>query len=133
MGNLPDHQDRCGKPLLHCSVWSSAGNDPMDATGPVFTEVGPFFKLHAAFVNNFDEALATLDRCRLDPKVSGWLMAVQQAEGADLQSLLIMPVQRLPRYVMLLQQLVKYSPEAHTDFAGLVTSLEHLDLLIRSF
>jgi hypothetical protein len=42
----------------------------------------------------------------------GWLNKVE-GEGASLQSFLIMPIQRLARYVLLLRQLIKHSKKSH--------------------
>ena len=41
----------------------------------------------------------------------------------DLPAILIQPVQRMPRYQLLLQQLVKLTPEEHVDRANLEAAL----------
>eukprot|EP01111_Echinosteliopsis_oligospora_P011941 TRINITY_DN4042_c0_g1_i2.p1 TRINITY_DN4042_c0_g1~~TRINITY_DN4042_c0_g1_i2.p1 ORF type:complete len:130 (-),score=17.79 TRINITY_DN4042_c0_g1_i2:10-399(-) len=41
----------------------------------------------------------------------------------DLVDFLILPVQRIPRYVMLLQDLRKYTPSSHPDFTPLQEAL----------
>lgn len=38
-------------------------------------------------------------------------------------SLLINPIQRIPRYVLLLRELIKYTPPTHPDFPLLQSSL----------
>ena len=38
-----------------------------------------------------------------------------EAKGLFLISYLIMPVQRVPRYIMLLEDLLKHTPEDHSD------------------
>jgi len=37
----------------------------------------------------------------------------------DLHDLLIMPIQRCPRYLLLLQELIKYTPHVHPDYKDL--------------
>ena len=39
-------------------------------------------------------------------------------------SVLIMPVQRLPRYILLLKDLIKYTPETHSDYLKLKEAME---------
>lgn len=39
--------------------------------------------------------------------------------GLDLESLLILPVQRIPRYIMLLKDLYRHTPPAHPDYEHL--------------
>jgi hypothetical protein len=49
-------------------------------------------------------------------------------QGANLEALLILPVQRIPRYRLLMEQLIKYTPEDHPDHATLQTSLATISL-----
>lgn len=46
--------------------------------------------------------------------------------GHTLRSLLIMPVQRIPRYNLLLQELLKETPDSHPDFANLTDALDSM-------
>jgi hypothetical protein len=46
--------------------------------------------------------------------------------GRDLCSLLIAPIQRIPRYVLLLQDLLKATPEYHVEYAGLCKAVNKL-------
>ncbi|GAM28426.1 hypothetical protein SAMD00019534_116020 [Acytostelium subglobosum LB1] len=61
-----------------------------------FTDI---FNKHKSSVASF------LEKARADP----------QCNGQDLSSLLIMPVQRLPRYVLLLNELLKNTPPGHRN------------------
>ena len=49
--------------------------------------------------------------------------ASKSCGSQSLQSLLIMPVQRVPRYRLLIQELLKNTPEAHADSASLRNAL----------
>eukprot|EP01118_Nematostelium_gracile_P013603 TRINITY_DN5162_c0_g1_i1.p1 TRINITY_DN5162_c0_g1~~TRINITY_DN5162_c0_g1_i1.p1 ORF type:complete len:211 (+),score=58.68 TRINITY_DN5162_c0_g1_i1:54-686(+) len=44
----------------------------------------------------------------------------------ELESYLITPVQRIPRYQLLIQQLVKYTPKSHRDYNNLITAWEQI-------
>ena len=45
--------------------------------------------------------------------------AVAKCNGLDILSFLVMPIQRLPRYVMLLEDMFKHTPDSHPDHADL--------------
>ena len=47
-----------------------------------------------------------------------------RCHGLDLTSFLIMPVQRVPRYRMLIEEIVKQTPPDHPDMQSLATALE---------
>ncbi len=44
----------------------------------------------------------------------------------NIESLLIMPVQRIPRYRLLLEQLLKYTPAEHEEYAVVRTALDKI-------
>jgi hypothetical protein len=44
----------------------------------------------------------------------------------DLESLLILPVQRVPRYIMLLRDLLRHTPPTHPDYASLGLACERV-------
>jgi hypothetical protein len=44
-------------------------------------------------------------------------------QGQNIESLLILPVQRIPRYRLLLEQLLKYTSEGHPDYVVIESSL----------
>jgi hypothetical protein len=47
-------------------------------------------------------------------------------------SYLIMPVQRLPRYVLLLEQLVEATPVGHADHAPLTAALRQMRDIVQA-
>ena len=47
-------------------------------------------------------------------------------QGQDLSACLIVPVQRLPRYVLLLQDLLKATPEYHVEHKNIIIAIEKL-------
>lgn len=46
--------------------------------------------------------------------------------GLDLGAFLLTPVQRIPRYILLLKQLLKYTDESHPDFHHVNICLDRL-------
>ena len=92
--------------------------------GAVFKRFAPFLKMYRTYLNNNSDAMAAVQK-RLDSERKGTVfsrtvmsfIAREKAtmtlgkfcssRGEPLESLLIQPVQRLPRYKMLLEELLK--------------------------
>jgi hypothetical protein len=90
--------------------------------GDIFLELVPLMKMYTQYVNNFDHANkaaeACLERDRFYLYVQNQLKEAP-TEGLTLMSYLIMPVQRLPRYEMLLRALLKLTEVYHADYDNL--------------
>jgi hypothetical protein len=90
--------------------------------GDLFRDFGRFFLLYTEFVNNHNNANTELQR--LSKKHTAFRTFLQTAEGSaeckrmTLSSYLITPVQRVPRYKLLLAELLKNTPADHPDFAA---------------
>ncbi|KAL7719746.1 Pleckstrin (PH) domain-containing protein [Entamoeba marina] len=72
----------------------------------------PFMKAYKQFVSNNENAFSILSEWEDDKEISDILEECRTSIPAeiqhDLRSLLIMPVQRIPRYVLLLKELKTY-------------------------
>eukprot|EP01134_Creolimax_fragrantissima_P007519 CFRG7519T1 len=77
------------------------------------------------YVNDYDRSIETLSALRLQPAMKRFLEERRESRGIkeDLSDLLITPVQRIPRYSMLLEQILKYTPVKHPDAANLKNAL----------
>lgn len=95
--------------------------------GTVMKSMSPFFKMYTEYVNNYDTANDLY--MKLKEKKKGFAQfldkqyANPQCAGLDLPSFLIQPVQRIPRYRLLLQDIVKNTPEDHIDYKNLSFAL----------
>eukprot|EP01117_Protostelium_nocturnum_P012409 TRINITY_DN4582_c0_g1_i1.p1 TRINITY_DN4582_c0_g1~~TRINITY_DN4582_c0_g1_i1.p1 ORF type:complete len:882 (-),score=333.69 TRINITY_DN4582_c0_g1_i1:22-2667(-) len=80
----------------------------------------------------------TIDKLRVLDKKSSWQAFLQEVKErpdsrrGELSFFLIQPVQRCPRYELLLNQLIKHTPETHPDFKGLNKALEDSQELVIS-
>eukprot|EP01090_Pellita_catalonica_P023517 TRINITY_DN9755_c0_g1_i1.p1 TRINITY_DN9755_c0_g1~~TRINITY_DN9755_c0_g1_i1.p1 ORF type:complete len:716 (+),score=118.41 TRINITY_DN9755_c0_g1_i1:44-2191(+) len=77
---------------------------------------------YSAYVTNYDKASETLNTLLEKKKnVASFLAAVvaTTTQKLDCAAYLIMPIQRLPRYVLLLQNLVAWTPKDHVDYTNL--------------
>jgi len=80
-----------------------------------------WIKLYKHYINQYDTAAKYVKEWRETVKPFGkylketeWTPALQ---CTNLESLLVTPIQRLPRYVLLLEEIAKYTPENHPDHA----------------
>ena len=44
----------------------------------------------------------------------------KEFRGLDLEGFLVKPVQRLPKYILLLKDLLKYTPKDHPDYGNIL-------------
>eukprot|EP01105_Mastigella_eilhardi_P021956 TRINITY_DN536_c0_g1_i11.p1 TRINITY_DN536_c0_g1~~TRINITY_DN536_c0_g1_i11.p1 ORF type:complete len:1299 (+),score=392.00 TRINITY_DN536_c0_g1_i11:58-3954(+) len=95
--------------------------------GQVFLDNIRFIKLYPYYVNNHNTALATLQSCKSKyPMFNKFIQTVDYTPalaGFNLEGLFIVPVQRIPRYVLLLSDMLKSTPLVHPDFQPLTDAL----------
>ncbi|CAM9348282.1 unnamed protein product, partial [Phaeothamnion confervicola] len=95
--------------------------------GGVFTEAAARFGLYSSYINNYDDAMLRLKELEANPEFRAFVRACELQEpchGLDVRSFLIQPVQRVPRYKLLLSELLKHTRDTHPDFGNLRTGLE---------
>eukprot|EP01133_Synstelium_polycarpum_P015395 gene15395-18258_t len=99
---------------------------PYSIIGKSFTTLGVFLKAYTDYVKNFDHSLQRIEACSKDMKFVAFIKAAEDRMNprSRLESLLITPVQRIPRYVLLLQDLLKHTEESHPDYPHISEGLE---------
>lgn len=109
------------------------GSDSLGDTkvGQIFINYSSFFKMYMQYLSNFEIALTR--RAELMCKNRKFLNFLEKAEkdsrcrGMGIESFLVTPVQRIPRYRMLLEQILKYTPDSHADHVNLFNSLSKIN------
>ena len=91
----------------------------------------PFFKIYYIYCDNFDTSNQTLWGMKNDKsKNPMFIKFLEGYEGKevfkymDLSSFLVMPVQRLPKYVLLFKDLLKSTENSHPDYNDIEKCLE---------
>ncbi|GAB5362981.1 hypothetical protein AAMO2058_000844900 [Amorphochlora amoebiformis] len=86
--------------------------------GDVFAQFGPLFKVYREYAENYAQVLQTI---KTSTHFSRAVLACNRHldDGLTAESLFILPIQRVPRYRLLLQQLILATPKFHRDFAPL--------------
>ncbi|KAF2072264.1 hypothetical protein CYY_006418 [Polysphondylium violaceum] len=82
----------------------------------IFIENGPFLKIYSIFVNNYyNKAIQIIKNQTLsNKKFKSYLTECKNipfSKKLDLNDLLIMPIQRTPRYILLIEELIQFTPE----------------------
>mmetsp|Transcript_981 Transcript_981/g.1642 ORF Transcript_981/g.1642 Transcript_981/m.1642 type:complete len:473 (-) Transcript_981:595-2013(-) len=96
--------------------------------GDIFVETIPFLKMYTNYVNAYPAAISSL-QTHMEAD-SEFKMLIKQADNNkrcnnnDIFSFMITPIQRVPRYVMLLEDMLKNTPDYHKDFQPLNKALE---------
>lgn len=92
------------------------------------------FRIYRTYLENYNSAAALLASLRKSNQALNTFIEIQDScEGTKLESLLILPVQRLPRYLLLLKELEKQAPpdtegiecitEAHQRISNIATAI----------
>ncbi|CAD8156205.1 unnamed protein product [Paramecium pentaurelia] len=94
--------------------------------GHVLQKFIPFFKIYFKYYSDYkDYQIQNLRQTY--PAFNDHLIILEKNNlfrGCDLNSFLIKPVQRLPKYALLLKDLVKHTWKSHPDYNNLVKTLQ---------
>eukprot|EP00808_Paulinella_micropora_P010125 g65302.t1 len=106
--------------ILKALLEEAAKPDDKRRIGSIFTQFLPRFSIYNFYVSHYPEAIE-LHNQKLKTKDDYRAFCVAASASArcrllSLTSYLIMPVQRLPRYKMLINQLLEATPATHADF-----------------
>ncbi|POM59525.1 Cell division control protein 24 [Phytophthora palmivora] len=101
-----------------------------DGVGAVFCRYAPLFKLYGGYAKDYEEVAALLQNFGRDTRLgfTKFLEACRERSGSSKQfeSLLIMPIQRIPRYKLLLERLCELTAPEHPDAAFLTEAVDRV-------
>jgi len=115
--------------LLEClnakmKSWSSK-----QIIGDVFLHMADYLRSYTTYVNNYNSAIMTIAKCNSNRKFRDFIEKANSdriCRNLDLESFLIMPIQRVPRYSLLLRDLLKQTPTTHPDHDNLTEALKKI-------
>jgi len=88
-----------------------------------FQRMADFLKMYTQYVNGYENAMSVINTLNKKKGFKKFLEKKQATIGQSLMSFLIMPVQRIPRYVLLLRELIKNTLETDPHIEPLRSSL----------
>eukprot|EP01097_Dermamoeba_algensis_P003166 TRINITY_DN2270_c0_g1_i1.p1 TRINITY_DN2270_c0_g1~~TRINITY_DN2270_c0_g1_i1.p1 ORF type:complete len:1322 (-),score=365.87 TRINITY_DN2270_c0_g1_i1:67-4032(-) len=95
-----------------------------DSFGEIFLKLIPLMKLYSNYIVNYPEYYTIFKKLKVShPVFRDLLKSNQNKWRYEFEDYLIAPVQRLPRYELLLKALTDKTPEQHSDHHKLVMAL----------
>eukprot|EP01006_Ploeotia_vitrea_P045917 TRINITY_DN66979_c8_g21_i1.p1 TRINITY_DN66979_c8_g21~~TRINITY_DN66979_c8_g21_i1.p1 ORF type:complete len:686 (+),score=380.58 TRINITY_DN66979_c8_g21_i1:66-2123(+) len=100
--------------------------------GDLFVSFAPHFKMYTFYVNNHERIGDLLSSMKRDKKYKAFQKFEKQqrkkpqTQGMRLDSFLIMPVQRIPRYKLLLEKIIKCTKQSHPDYKSVSNALQQV-------
>lgn len=92
--------------------------------GKVLLTYTPFFKLYASYVNGYEASQELLRRLREErPQLDSFFRHCELVEGGRISDFMIQPVQRVPRYALLLRAIEKVTAPSDGSLSGIRTAL----------
>ncbi|KAL7718195.1 hypothetical protein QTN25_004494 [Entamoeba marina] len=96
--------------------------------GSAFKKYIPFFKVYFLYILKAEKGTQLMAKYEQDQRYLDLIDSIQASvptqTNLDLRSYLIMPVQRLPRYNLLLKELIQNTDENHPDYNNLNSAIE---------
>nr|CAG4712012.1 unnamed protein product [Naegleria fowleri] len=93
----------------------------------IFIKLHQTFKLYTSFSTKYEMAIEAFSKYKDSPRFRNFLYIRRKdpfSKGEQLQSFLIKPIQRIPRYILLLKGLLKHTRDPkHPDFQDLVSAI----------
>eukprot|EP01100_Stratorugosa_tubuloviscum_P009208 TRINITY_DN3845_c0_g2_i1.p1 TRINITY_DN3845_c0_g2~~TRINITY_DN3845_c0_g2_i1.p1 ORF type:complete len:546 (+),score=192.21 TRINITY_DN3845_c0_g2_i1:100-1737(+) len=97
----------------------------VEEIGPIFEEISQYLKIYAVYCKSYTDAIITLERCMKKTEVTETIKLLFETHSLQyntIPSYLILPVQRIPRYNLLLKEIVKLTLPTHPDYKTLVSA-----------
>ncbi|GAM27886.1 hypothetical protein SAMD00019534_110620, partial [Acytostelium subglobosum LB1] len=91
--------------------------------GDIFFKLSDLLRCYISYVNQYNRSLNSVNEFMKHSALSDYITATTLRTNQRLNDLIIIPVQRIPRYVLLLEQMAKVTEASHPDRAQLVQGL----------
>ncbi|EFC40331.1 rhoGEF domain-containing protein [Naegleria gruberi] len=101
--------------------------------GESFMNQSFFFLFYVEYINGYNESSNTLRELRLKNREFLTFLNEtkkhKECKGLSLESFLILPIQRLPRYKLLLKGVLKHTLPDHTDYQNLKSAYNRISAI----
>jgi len=100
----------------------------------IFLTLIDYFKVYTAYITNYNISIATVrESSNAGDKFAQFIENLQkndpEIKNFSLDAFLIMPIQRMPRYNMLLERIVKTTWDKHSEYNSLCNALREMQKL----
>lgn len=99
---------------------------PQQVLGDLLLDMMPFLKMYTLYTGGWEKATALLEELESKESFTSFVSQCMQSYDnvQDLRAYLIMPIQRIPRYRLLLEDLSKNTSQDHPDYEGVMKALD---------
>ncbi|KAG7210374.1 hypothetical protein KM043_011908 [Ampulex compressa] len=104
-------------------------HDPENIAG-IFHKLAPFFKLYSVYAYDYEQVMSLLQSTQeQDPAFRNFIknQETRPEVGQKMQSLLITPIQRVPRYKLLLKEVLQHTESKHREYSLLQACLVEIE------
>ncbi|KAJ2157790.1 hypothetical protein GGF46_004254 [Coemansia sp. RSA 552] len=112
-------------------AWNLGEMDPKETIGSLCRDHFVDFHVYKRYINGYQHALSSSRELEgKNPLYAAFLQKAREREECrklGISDLLIMPVQRIPRYTLLLTDLLKVTPDDDPDVARIQLALERVN------
>eukprot|EP01130_Rhizamoeba_saxonica_P005725 TRINITY_DN2274_c0_g1_i5.p2 TRINITY_DN2274_c0_g1~~TRINITY_DN2274_c0_g1_i5.p2 ORF type:complete len:521 (+),score=123.45 TRINITY_DN2274_c0_g1_i5:502-2064(+) len=99
------------------NLWN---NSEMDKLGDIFTEWAPRFEPYCRFGAQYDKSLLKLDKLMENPSfhqvMSDLSAGLNEFNGKTFREYFMLPIERVPMYELLVNDLLSKTPKEHVDY-----------------
>ncbi|KAF9359574.1 hypothetical protein BGX26_012018 [Mortierella sp. AD094] len=99
--------------------------------GDIFIEIAPFLKMYSNYVKAFESALTHVNECmKNSDRFTEFLKVTArrpECKNLDFQAYFMLPIQRIPRYKLLLESLLRHTPSNHPDHRKLQIAFKSME------
>ncbi|CAK4084896.1 unnamed protein product [Aphanomyces euteiches] len=114
--------------LMQVTIQEEPGNDVTERVADLFNRYIPLFtKVYTEYAKFLDDFSPLVNEYRTQSKEFTAMMDQYQRQcgsNQNFESFLILPIQRIPRYSLLLQRVMEYTQKNHPDLASLEQAVE---------
>ena len=100
------------------------------SVGSVMLKYAQYFKIYVIYLNGYEPSISTINSLRNNRRFQDFLTKMKNRLNdislLDLTSYLIMPVQRVPRYVLLLSSILSYTLAGDSEYELLHAALDSI-------
>eukprot|EP01080_Neovahlkampfia_damariscottae_P006928 gene6928-11091_t len=119
--------------LLEKLKWKMS-NFPLSDFGSIILDFAPTFMHYIGYCNKYNEAMDKFNDLKNSKEWFNVLLEEQRKlipGNHPFQSLFIQPIQRLPRYSLLLREVIKNTDEEHQEYSHFVSAKKKVDEILQ--
>jgi hypothetical protein len=96
----------------------------------IFLRMKSFLQVYVGYSENYSRALKCYELLiSQNSKTKRVLKECEKKAGNVLEAFLILPIQRIPRYILLLKEIIAHTDPAHPDYDPLGEAIDQIKLL----